>query len=184
MANWAEDEMATARRAADFQDARRVCEELGIPLHKASFARSIRERVFCAIPLGARGGRHTQSRRALQPRGQVRRRPRLRARLGAERFATGHYAASETGALLRGVDRDKDQSLLPARAARGQLAYCDFRSGPPQARGARASRGSAGCRCAKSAIRPASASSASALRRFRRPWLPGRPARSRPRTAA
>ena len=46
MANWTEDDDGYCTSAADFQDARRVCGELGIPLHKASFAAEYRERVF------------------------------------------------------------------------------------------------------------------------------------------
>jgi len=46
MSNWNEDEDGYCTSAADFQDARRVAEELGIPLHKASFAAEYRARVL------------------------------------------------------------------------------------------------------------------------------------------
>ena len=46
MSNWADDEDGYCTSAADFQDARRVCDELRIPLHKASFEPEYRERVF------------------------------------------------------------------------------------------------------------------------------------------
>ena len=36
MSNWDDDD-GYCTSAADFQDARRVCAELGIPLHRASF---------------------------------------------------------------------------------------------------------------------------------------------------
>ena len=47
MDNWedGEDE-AYCTAAQDFQDARQVCEVLGIPLHKTNFAAEYRERVF------------------------------------------------------------------------------------------------------------------------------------------
>src|ERR1700733_12371287 len=46
MSNWEDDDDAYCPTAADFQDARRVCETLGIVLHRASFAEQYRERVF------------------------------------------------------------------------------------------------------------------------------------------
>ena len=46
MSNWEDDEDAYCTTAADFQDARRVCETLDIPLHRVSFAAEYRERVF------------------------------------------------------------------------------------------------------------------------------------------
>ncbi len=38
MSNWEDDDDAYCTAAADFQDARRVCDALGIPLHRVSFA--------------------------------------------------------------------------------------------------------------------------------------------------
>ncbi|MGH8397560.1 MAG: asparagine synthase-related protein, partial [Gammaproteobacteria bacterium] len=47
MDNWEDDEeQAYCTSAEDFQDARQVCEQLGIPLHKVNFAAEYRERVF------------------------------------------------------------------------------------------------------------------------------------------
>ena len=38
MFNWEEDEQGYCTAAEDFQDAQRVCEHLGIPLHRIDFA--------------------------------------------------------------------------------------------------------------------------------------------------
>src|ERR1700687_99047 len=46
MSNWDDDDDAYCTTADDFQDARRVCETLGIVLHRVSFAAQYRERVF------------------------------------------------------------------------------------------------------------------------------------------
>src|SRR5271167_3948006 len=46
MSNWEDEDDAYCTTAADFQDARRVCEVLGIALHRVSFAAEYRERVF------------------------------------------------------------------------------------------------------------------------------------------
>jgi len=46
MRNWDEDEDGYCTAAQDLQDARKVCEDLGIPLHTATFAVEYRDRVF------------------------------------------------------------------------------------------------------------------------------------------
>ena len=45
MTNW-EDDDGYCTAAHDLQDARRVCEQLDIPLHHANFAKQYRDRVF------------------------------------------------------------------------------------------------------------------------------------------
>jgi tRNA-specific 2-thiouridylase len=126
MSNWS-DEDAYCTAAADFQDARRVSEELGIPLHKASFEQEYRSRVFAHFLEELAAGR-TPNPDVLCNR-EVKFGVGLEyaRRLGAERFATGHYARiGPGGRLLRGADRAKDQSyFLHALDAR-QLAACEF----------------------------------------------------------
>jgi hypothetical protein len=46
MRNWDEDEGGYCTAAADLQDARRVCDDLDIPLHAVTFAAEYRDRVF------------------------------------------------------------------------------------------------------------------------------------------
>jgi tRNA-specific 2-thiouridylase len=57
MSNWEEDETGYCTSAADFQDAHRVCAELCIPLHRASFAAEYRNRVFAQFLDELRHGR-------------------------------------------------------------------------------------------------------------------------------
>src|SRR5512145_698311 len=118
MSNWDEDEDGYCTAAEDFQDARSVCEQLGIPLHKVSFAGEYRERVFAYFLEEYRAGR--------TPNPDVLCNREIKfgvsfdyaRRLGAEWVATGHYARVEHGAdgasprLLRGVDASKDQSYF------------------------------------------------------------------------
>ena len=97
MSNWDEDDDAYCTAAQDFQDARAVADELGIPLHRVSFAARVpRARVR---PLPAEHARrpHAQSGRAVQSRDQVRRVP-----------ARGHAAWARTisrPATMRGCCR-------------------------------------------------------------------------------
>jgi tRNA-specific 2-thiouridylase len=114
MSNWEDD--GYCDNAREFQDARRVCLELGLPLHRVNFAREYREQVFADFLAEYRKGR-TPNPDVLCNRhikfGVMR---RYAQRLGADRIATGHYArvAAVEGVpqLLKGVDAAKDQSYF------------------------------------------------------------------------
>jgi tRNA-specific 2-thiouridylase len=115
MSNWDEDEDGYCTAAADYQDARTVCAQLGIPLHKVSFAGEYRERVFSYFLEEYRAGR--------TPNPDVLCNREIKfgvcfdyaRRLGADWVATGHYARvlhGERPQLLKGLDPDKDQSYF------------------------------------------------------------------------
>jgi tRNA-specific 2-thiouridylase len=123
MSNWDEDESGYCTAAQDFQDARRVCEQIGVPLHRVSFAGEYRDRVFAYFLDEYRAGR--------TPNPDVLCNREIKfgvcfdyaRRLGADWVATGHYARVEHGGrprLLKGTDPDKDQSYflhaMPAQA--------------------------------------------------------------------
>jgi tRNA-uridine 2-sulfurtransferase len=115
MSNWDDDD-AYCTSAADFQDARRVCETLDIPLHHASFATQYRERVFAHFLREYAAGR--------TPNPDVLCNREIKFgvcldymhRLGASAIATGHYARIERSGggvrLLKAVDAAKDQSYF------------------------------------------------------------------------
>ena len=119
MTNW-EDDDVYCTAAADLQDARRVCEELEIPLHHVNFARQYRERVFEYFLHEYRAGR-TPNPDVLCNReikfGVFR---AYAKRLGADRLATGHYARIHRGSsrdgsgvqLWKAVDVNKDQTYF------------------------------------------------------------------------
>ena len=116
MSNWEDDDDAYCTTADDFQDARRVCETLGIPLHRVSFAAQYRERVFDFFLREYAAGR--------TPNPDVLCNREIKFgvcldymhRLGASWIATGHYArlqASPCGPqLLKAADTAKDQSYF------------------------------------------------------------------------
>jgi len=116
MSNWEEDETGYCTSAEDFQDALRVADQLGIALHRVSFASAYRERVFAHFLEELRRGR--------TPNPDVLCNREIKfgvcyahaQRLGARYFATGHYARVEQQgadhALLRAVDADKDQTYF------------------------------------------------------------------------
>lgn len=115
MTNW-EDDDGYCTAAEDLQDARRVCEQIGIPLHHANFARQYRDQVFEYFLAEYRAGR-TPNPDVLCNReikfGVFR---DYAKRLGGEFLATGHYArcgiVDGYGALFKGKDPAKDQSYF------------------------------------------------------------------------
>lgn len=115
MTNW-EDDDGYCTAAGDLQDARRVCEQLDIPLHHANFARQYRDRVFDYFLDEFRAGR-TPNPDVLCNReikfGVFR---DYAKRLGADLLATGHYARADVSdgqpVLLKAADRNKDQSYF------------------------------------------------------------------------
>jgi tRNA-uridine 2-sulfurtransferase len=126
MSNWEEDDDGYCTAAQDFQDARAVARELAIPLHRASFAAEYRERVLRHFLAEHEAGR-TPNPDVLCNReikfGVAWRHAR---RLGATRFATGHYARILRGAagaeLHKARDAAKDQSYFLHAVAITELA--------------------------------------------------------------
>lgn len=114
MTNWEDDGYCNA--AQDYQDARRICRELNVPLHRVNFTREYAERVFAQFLAELERGR-TPNPDVLCNReikfGVLRSWAR---RLGGELLATGHYArlvrnGSETR-LLKACDANKDQTYF------------------------------------------------------------------------
>ena len=115
MTNWDEsDSYCTA--AADYQDARKVCEHLNIPLHRVNFAKQYQDRVFADFLAEYSAGR-TPNPDVLCNRyikfGEF---YRYAERLGGDLIATGHYARvrhePDGSMLLKGLDNSKDQSYF------------------------------------------------------------------------
>ncbi|MCB1624339.1 MAG: tRNA 2-thiouridine(34) synthase MnmA [Pseudomonadales bacterium] len=125
MSNWEDDEDGYCTTARDLQDARATAAELAIPLHVVSFAATYRQRVFEYFLDESRAGR--------TPNPDVLCNREIKfgvclayaARLGADRFATGHYARLEYRAdgiaLLKATDTSKDQSYFLHAVPREQF---------------------------------------------------------------
>ena len=125
MHNWEEDDEGYCTSASDFQDARRIADELGIPLHRVDLSREYRERVFSDFLAAHRAG--------LTPNPDVLCNREIKfgdclhhaQRLGAARLATGHYARLIDGPggpeLHKGVDDGKDQSYFLHAVSRERL---------------------------------------------------------------
>jgi tRNA-specific 2-thiouridylase len=135
MTNW-EDDDGYCTAAQDLQDARRICEQVGIPLHHVNFARQYRDRVFEYFLREYRKGR-TPNPDVLCNReikfGVFR---DYAKRLGGDLLATGHYARAGIvdghGALFKGVDLNKDQSYFLHAVSAEALAETVFPLGEMQ----------------------------------------------------
>ncbi len=118
MVNWEEDEEAYCTAAADYQDARKVCEELDIPLHKVNFANEYRERVFRHFLDEYEAGRTPNPDILCNREIKFGVFKDYARRLGAEHVATGHYARVRRHGyewqLLRAIDQGKDQTYFLA----------------------------------------------------------------------
>jgi tRNA-specific 2-thiouridylase len=146
MSNWDDDGYCTT--AADFQDARRVCEILGIALHRVSFAQQYRERVFSLFLREYAAGR--------TPNPDVLCNREIKfgicleymQRLGADWIATGHYAqihhTSPYPELLKAADAAKDQSYFLHSVAASALSKTLFPLGRLQKAQVRAMAHAAG----------------------------------------
>ncbi len=115
MSNWDEDD-DYCTSAQDFQDARASATELGIPLHRVSFAADYRARVFDYFLTEYRAGRTPNPDVLCNREIKFGLCLEYAARLGARRFATGHYARldhlDEGPVLRKARDSGKDQSYF------------------------------------------------------------------------
>ncbi len=128
MTNWeADDSYCTA--AADLQDARTICQDIGIPLHHVNFAADYREQVFAQFLAEYSRGR--------TPNPDVLCNREIKfgvfldyaRRLGCDLMATGHYARTDQGPpvrLLKGLDSNKDQSYFLHQVSAEALAQAVF----------------------------------------------------------
>jgi tRNA-uridine 2-sulfurtransferase len=126
MHNWEEDEQGYCTSAEDFQDARRVAAELGIPLHRVDLSAQYRKQVFADFLAAYRTG--------LTPNPDVLCNREIKfgdclrhaGRLGCDLLATGHYARIVQGQdgpeLHKGLDPGKDQSYFLHAVRRERFA--------------------------------------------------------------
>jgi tRNA-uridine 2-sulfurtransferase len=129
MDNWDEpDEYCTA--AQDYQDARAVARELGVVLHRVSFAAEYRAQVFAQFLAEYRAGRTPNPDVVCNREIKFGRCLSYVRRLGASRFATGHYARLEQlpdgAALYKARDELKDQSYFLHAVPRALLREVHF----------------------------------------------------------
>jgi tRNA-specific 2-thiouridylase len=129
MSNW-DDEDSYCTSAQDYQDARSTARELGIVLHRVSFALEYQQQVFARFLAEYRRGRTPNPDVLCNREIKFGICQQYAQRLGARWFATGHYARlaqRESGPeLLRGSDASKDQSYFLCGVQRARFAQVMF----------------------------------------------------------
>lgn len=131
MKNWDDtDETGHCTAEEDFQDVRRVCDQIGIPYYTVNFEKEYMDKVFQYFLDEYRNGR--------TPNPDVMCNREIKfgeflnkvLSLGADYVATGHYARVEFHdgeyKLMRGVDENKDQTYFLNALGQDQLAKTMF----------------------------------------------------------
>ncbi|SIQ89769.1 tRNA 2-thiouridine(34) synthase MnmA [Solilutibacter tolerans] len=130
MQNWADDGSGECRAEDDRRDAVAIAGKLGIPIHFRDFSQQYWDGVFQHFLDEYAAGR-TPNPDVLCNR-EVKFKHFLDAarELGADYIATGHYARTDEvdgrHRLLRGMDRNKDQSYFLHQLGQTQLAATKF----------------------------------------------------------
>lgn len=126
MKNWDEtDESGTCTATYDYEDVVRVADQLDIPYYSVNFVKEYWDRVFTYFLDEYKKGRTPN------PDVMCNKEIKFKAflerglQLGADYIATGHYARLDTvngkRRLLRGVDRNKDQTYFLNALSQDQL---------------------------------------------------------------
>ncbi len=111
MKNW-EESSGACNAAEDYQDVIRVCDTLGIPYYTVNFTEEYWSNVFThfleELKLGYTPNPDILCNREIKFKALFQK----AMELGADYLATGHYAQTENGFLLRSADTAKDQTYF------------------------------------------------------------------------
>lgn len=110
----------------DYNDAKAVCDALGIPLHRTDFVKEYWDYVFTYFLDELKKGRTPNPDIMCNKYIKFDMFAREATKLGADYIATGHYARIKNGKLLRGVDSNKDQTYFLSQVSKKQLARVLF----------------------------------------------------------
>lgn len=105
----------------DYNDAKKVCEKLGIPLYRKDFVKEYWDYVFTYFLEELKNGRTPNPDIMCNKYIKFDMFMKEAERLGADYIATGHYARIKDGKLLRAVDANKDQTYFLSQVSKSQL---------------------------------------------------------------
>jgi tRNA-specific 2-thiouridylase len=111
MRNW-EDKDGTCTASQDYDDVVRVCNTIDIPYYTINFSQEYMDTVFShfirELKLGYTPNPDILCNREIKFKVFFEK----AMELGADYLATGHYAQTQNGHLLKSVDQDKDQTYF------------------------------------------------------------------------
>lgn len=105
----------------DYNDAKKVCEQLNIPLHRVDFIKEYWDYVFKYFLEELKKGRTPNPDLMCNKYIKFDLFLKEAKKLGADYIATGHYARMKNGHLLRGIDSNKDQTYFLAQVNKEAL---------------------------------------------------------------
>lgn len=140
MKNWEEkDEFGYCTATEDYEDVRRVCDQIDIPYYTVNFEKEYWDRVFTYFLEEYKQGRTPNPDVLCNKEIKFKAFLDYAMGIGADYLATGHYAQvkyfDEEYHLLRGVDTNKDQTYFLCTLGQYQLSKTMFPIGHiPKAR--------------------------------------------------
>lgn len=105
----------------DYNDAIKVCEKIGIPLHRIDFVKEYWDYVFTYFLEELKQGRTPNPDIMCNKYIKFDYFLKEAKRLGADYIATGHYAKMDNGYLCRSKDTNKDQTYFLSQLNKEQL---------------------------------------------------------------
>ena len=105
----------------DYNDAKKVCDKLGIPLYRKDFVKEYWDYVFTYFLDELKKGRTPNPDIMCNKYIKFDMFAKEAVKLGADYIATGHYARIKDGKLLRGIDDNKDQTYFLSQVSKEQL---------------------------------------------------------------
>ena len=105
----------------DYNDAKAVCEKLGIPLYRKDFVKKYWDNVFTYFLDELKKGRTPNPDIMCNKYIKFDEFVKEAKALGADYIATGHYARIKDGKLLRAVDDNKDQTYFLSQVTKEQF---------------------------------------------------------------
>ena len=105
----------------DYNDAKAVCDKIGIPLYRVDFVKEYWDYVFTYFLDELKKGRTPNPDIMCNKYIKFDYFIKQAKELGADYIATGHYARIKDGYLLRGVDDNKDQTYFLSQLSHEQL---------------------------------------------------------------
>ena len=105
----------------DYNDAKKVCEKINIPLYRVDFVKEYWDYVFTYFLNELKRGRTPNPDIMCNKYIKFNMFAKAAEKLGADYIATGHYARIVDGKLLRGLDDNKDQTYFLSEVPKENL---------------------------------------------------------------
>ena len=105
----------------DYNDAKKVCEKLNIPLHRVDFVKEYWDYVFTYFLDELKKGRTPNPDIMCNKYIKFDMFAKEAKKFGADYIATGHYAKIKDGILYRATDTNKDQTYFLSQVSKEQL---------------------------------------------------------------